>query len=485
LGIIRVGFLQQLATWYQKATGGTPSTIIANLENISVLVSKRAVGLFRRATSQSTDVTVHGIDRVAFVADMESSNLFLTGLIFFLIFVLFTVVGVTIFRVVCKFAIKAKLMKKDRFLNFREDYAVTLKGIIYRILLIGFPQMTILCLWEFTQRDSPAEVVLAVFTFFGILGALTLAAFKVYTIAKRSEQMHNTPAYMLYADRLTLDKWGFLYIQFRATAYYYIFILLAYILVKGMFVAFAQGNGTIQAIALLVIEAVALVTASVLRPWMDKKTNVLGISICAMNFFNSILVLIMTNIFGGPGLIIGVCSVLFFIVSAIFALVLLIMVLIASVFVLFRKNPESRYQTMADNRSSFIKSQTMLAPNNNNNTELDALAFTARGGPEGKAGYMDNLSPEGSIIDRPSMEQLPHRPQHSGSQSVSYQEPLHSPVNPSMPFLPTTSGTNSPGYPQPGFAQHQRPASPYANSESGRQSQNNASPWQRGAGYDH
>merc|ERR1711964_372119 len=74
-----------------------------------------------------------------------------------------------------------------------------LKGIMFRMVLIGYPQMTILCLWEFTQVDSPAEVVLAIFFFFGMTGTLAWAALKVVRIAKRSEEMHKNPAYILYS----------------------------------------------------------------------------------------------------------------------------------------------------------------------------------------------------------------------------------------------------------------------------------------------
>jgi hypothetical protein len=214
LGIIRVGFLQELASWYQTATGGTASTVLATVGTVSVHVVKRSIelvghALYRRTTTDGTgEYTVKGIDRVAFIANMESTNLFLTGLIFFCIIIIFTVIGVTIFKEICKLAIRAKWMRGDRFQNFREDYVVTLKGIIFRLLLIGYPQMTILCLWEFTQVDSAAEVILAVLVFFGMSGALALASFRVFRIAKRSEQLHKTPAYLLYSDTVSLNKWG-------------------------------------------------------------------------------------------------------------------------------------------------------------------------------------------------------------------------------------------------------------------------------------
>merc|ERR1711964_218162 len=72
------------------------------------------------------------------------------------------------------------------------------------------------------------------------------------------------------------------------------------------------------------------------------------------------------------GLLIGVCGVIFFFLNVIFVFVLLIIVLVASTLSVIRKDPETRYQPMGDNRGSFIKSQTTLT------AELDMLAATAR-----------------------------------------------------------------------------------------------------------
>ena len=130
--------------------------------------------------------------------------------------------------------------------------------------------------------------------------SLTWAAFKVYRIAKRSVSMHKNPAYILYSDPSALNKWGFLYVQFRATAYYFIMPVLIYIFVKALFIAFAQNNGVVQAIGLVVIEAVFLIGVSIFRPWMDKKTNAFNISIAAINFLNVIFLLVFTAVFNQP-----------------------------------------------------------------------------------------------------------------------------------------------------------------------------------------
>jgi hypothetical protein len=150
------------------------------------------------------------------------------------------------------------------------------------------------------MRDSAAEVVLALFYFIAMSVALVWAALKVIRIARRSVAMHRNPAYILYSDPTALNKWGFLYVQFRATAYYFIFPILLYILLKAVFIAFAQGAPVAQTIGLLVIEAVFLVAVCILKPWMDKKTNGFNISIAVINFLNVIFLLVFTNVFNQP-----------------------------------------------------------------------------------------------------------------------------------------------------------------------------------------
>jgi uncharacterized membrane protein len=503
MGIIEVDFMQSIATWYQKSTGGTPATLLNTLTTTSVQVTKRS--LARRSTANAAKLlarghelvkrvdtpqpsgtyVVRGMTRVAFRAQIESTNLFLTGLIFFCIFIFFTVLCVALFKGFCEAAVRAQWMKNDKFQDFRNGWLTVLKGIMFRMVLIGYPQMTILCLWEFTQNDSPAEIVLAIFFFFGMTGTLGWAAAKVILIAKRSVNMHKNPAYILYSDPSALNKWGFLYVQFRATAYYFILPVLVYILIKGMFVAFGQNSGTLQSVALLVIEGIALVGASVIRPWMDKSTNVFNISICAVNFLNTIFLLFFANVFNQPGLVTGVMGVVFFVINAVFSLVLLILVLVATVYAVVRKNPDNRYQPVADDRASFIKSQTQLT------TELDALGATARG--DMKGGYKHNLDLDddneswaSDSLRNPANQPLPP----STANSATYRESPHSPIDPSVPLFP--AGGNS--FPGQSDSSLMSGAAPSSTPLSAYRAQNNASPaggfrsaspWQRGAGYDH
>lgn len=483
MGIIKVGFMQDIFTWYQRATGGDPATIFDTMTTRSVQVQKRGlidsgVDVFKRsmimmprtasalAKRQNIELSsgsyiVYGIQRVAFKMGIETTNLFMTGLTFFMLFVVFTIMAVAAFKGICELCVKKRWMNSEKFLDFRNGWITVLKGILFRVTLIGFPQMAILSLWEFTQNDSPAEIVLAVFMFFGVSITLGWGAFKVISVARRSVAMHRNPAYILFSDPQALNKWGFLYIQFRASAYYYIVPVLAYTLVKALFVGLGQKSSIAQAVGFIIIEAAALIAASVLRPWMDKSTNSFNIAICVVNFLNGIFLLIFTNVFNAPGLVVGVVGVILFILNAAFSLILLLMVIISTTIIFFRKNPDARYHVMADDRASFMKSQTQL----NTTTELDALAATARGDKGGYKSQLD-LDDDNESLSSGSLRRRTD-PSHMDSMPATVPR---SPVNPSMPLFPAN---------RPESPFRSASPSPYNRSASSlgqHRAQNNASP---------
>ena len=154
LGIIKVGFLESICTWYQRATGGTPSTLLSTLNTESVEVQKRSLDVGKNimraahalskrvnSTSQTASaaklVIVSGIKRVGFRAKIENTNIFLTGLIFFMIFVFLTAVCVMLFKGFCEIAVRAGWFKGDKFEDFRTGWKIVLKGILFRLVSHG------------------------------------------------------------------------------------------------------------------------------------------------------------------------------------------------------------------------------------------------------------------------------------------------------------------------------------------------------------
>jgi hypothetical protein len=238
----------------------------------------------------------------------------------------------------------------------------------------------------------------------------------------------------------------------------------------------AQNAGTVQAIALLLIEAGALIGSAVLRPWMDKKTNTFNIAICAINFINAIFLLIFTKVFDQPAIVTGVVGVVLWILNAATTLILLLVLIISTAIVFFTDNPDGRYKFMADDRTSFMKSQSQLATTG----ELDALAMTARGE---KAGYGSgfDLDDDNESLKPGSFRQPPRSRPQSMNRAVPSVAPgstsstLHSDrarpsVDQHAPFLPSGGEISRTGSP--------------SNMPTHR-AQDSASPWQRGAGYDH
>lgn len=257
----------------------------------------------------------------------------------------------------------------------------------------------------------------------------------------------------MYSDQHALNKWGFLYIQFRASAYYFIVPVLIHTFLKAVFIAFAQGSGVTQAVGLIVIEVAALIATSVLRPYMDKSTNAINVTICVINFLNAIFLLIFTDVFDGPGLMTGVVGILLWILNAAVTLILLLILIITTTIVFFKTNPDNRYQ-LADDRTSFMRSGSVL----NTTQQLDALAAAARGdmnegGYHKKPRLDDDEDEESSALGGSSTSDLPehrgvpvgHHSRHSGSSlapTEELNEKEHTTDHPSPPSttdsLPTS-----------------------------------------------
>lgn len=403
VGLIKITFMQKIFRWYVKATGGTPTQNIFS-PTISILVQKRDAmimqltnhsklmlhSLARRylnqkranedginlpAESTQSLLVLRGIDRVAFEGNIEMTSAVLTAFTFFVLICLAVALCFSLFYLILFSSIKFGWMRKDRFPHFRSNWLVMLKGTILRLLFIAFPSLLIFSLWEFVQRDSAAVIVLAVFFLTLSVAILGWSATKVYLTGKQSTKEHQTPAYLLFSDVHVLNRYGFLYVPYKAFSYYFIIPVLGYIFVKACFVAFAQDSGKTQAVALFVIELAYLVALCYFRPYMDRSTNVINIIIAVVMLINAFLFLFFSQLFGQARAVSSVMGVIFFILNAVFSLVLLLYTIISCTIVLISRNPDSRYKPAVDDRASFIRDQKAMP---GEAAELTALGAAAR-----------------------------------------------------------------------------------------------------------
>lgn len=148
MGIINVGFIQDLVTWYQRSTGGVATNVLQRLDQVSVEVQKvkralpvlepavdlvsRSLGSLAKRSYTETEYgsyVVSGIQRAGYQADIETTNIFLTGLVFFYFFCLLVIIVVVICKGFCEVAARMRLIKGDAFFEFRAGWLTVLKGM--------------------------------------------------------------------------------------------------------------------------------------------------------------------------------------------------------------------------------------------------------------------------------------------------------------------------------------------------------------------
>ncbi|KAK6524192.1 hypothetical protein TWF694_005852 [Orbilia ellipsospora] len=406
MGIIRVGFMQSVLSWYIDATGGTPD-LNPRVNRINVQIAKR--DLQTAAPPQPKSMIVTGVSRLAFLSAIAKTNLFMTSLGFFISLI---VVVILVF-VSLNLVFRIKGARKSKFAIFERNWSGSLKGIIYRIISVGFPQLAALCLWELTSRDSPAIVVLAIAFFLISLSLLSWASYKILTSAHLS---------ISYQDQAFLSKWGFLYTQFKSSNYFWIILTVIYALIKGCFIAFAQSNGLLQSIALLIIELAYLVAISWIRPFLDRKINTINICICVANVINAIM-LVFFGISKGPSLVRSILGVVLFVMNAIFVLVLLVLILIAAIHAIFAENPDSRYQHVQDN-----KHNSKIDKGFDHSVEFDALntqgnhpdMVRSRFSNIDENGYRHEHSGVNRELNAPKLSAIQHKDHNSNRPALAY-----------------------------------------------------------------
>lgn len=404
VGVVEMHFMQRFFNWYIRSTGGHRSSLFNQITTTSVLVMKRnlskverglrlASGLGRNAlrrrvatldsTSQDTSsyqpLMVKGIERVAFKAGIEQTNLFLTSYSMYIIFAFVVVVFFLAFRAIVELLVKKQKMGMQNKLSvFREHWKSMLKKVVLCLIVMGYPALIALSLWELTMRDSPAVMVLAVVIFLAMTGLMAAAVLRLYILLRHTGVMPfsikgplarfstksasmEKPASTSWRDsvpglsesKLTasrdLKQFAILTVPYRRSGAYWVLPLMLFIFTKSVLVGLSQQHlydapsedqssvGTIkgiaQAIGFLIIDLLWLVGVAWVRPWMDKPTNTLGIASAALGLLNGIFLLIFTEAFPGqtePAKpIVGVLFVLF---NIIMSLIFLIVTAVSAIY---------------------------------------------------------------------------------------------------------------------------------------------------------
>ncbi|KAF8432845.1 hypothetical protein BGX38DRAFT_1146323 [Terfezia claveryi] len=404
VGIVEMNFMQRFFNWYIRSTGGHRSSLFNQISTTSILVMKRNLGgvrrrgleftsgigrnaLRRRAAdveSTSQDVSsyqplmVKGIERVAFKAGIEQTNLFLTSYSMYIIFAFVVVVFFLAFRGLVEWMVKKQKMgMQNRLPVFREHWKSMLKKVALCLLVMGYPALISLSLWELTMRDSPAVIVLAVVIFLAMTGLMAATVFRLYMLLRRTGVMPfslkgplarfstksadmEKPASTSWRDSVPLSEskatasrdlkqFAILTVPYRRSGAYWVLPLMLFVFTKSALVGLSQQHlydapsedqssigttkGIAQAIGFLIIDLLWFIGVAWVRPWMDKPTNTLGIAGAVMGLLNGIFLLIFTEAVPGQTKpakpIVGVLFVLF---NIIMSLIFLIVTIVSAIY---------------------------------------------------------------------------------------------------------------------------------------------------------
>lgn len=378
MGLISVEFMQDIFRWYVQSTGGTPTLYFVGttrqilvqratnyLRNLHEFVtndyrvsaSKR--GLDYALNSNQNLIVLRGIKRIGYNSHIEPTSIVVTGFTFFVLFGFLLAVSIIFVKLAVELLVRMKKINPNRLSHFRMSFGVILKGSLLRYIYIGFPQLVILSLWEFTVRDSPAVVVLAVIMFLTAVGVIGFAFWNTYKFGKLSIEKHDNPAALLYGDSKILHKYGFFYTMFHAEVYWFGIVLVSYSLVKGIFIALCQGSGKVSTIVLFVVDLAYTIFLFVKKPYMNKATNILNYCMAIVTTINSLLFIFFSEVFGQPAPVASIMGWVFFILNAAFSLVLLLMILALVGMALLSKNPDSRFAPAKDDRTSFQRKSSL------------------------------------------------------------------------------------------------------------------------------
>lgn len=378
VGLIRTEFMQEIFRWYVQATGGSPTVYFKNVDK-QILVQKRIVDwasqknpgqleqrdLSFALNSNANLRVLRGIKRMGYNSHIEPTSIVATGFTFFVLCGFLLTVILVFLRSAAVLLIRFNAMNPNRFSHLRKNFSIILKGALLRYLWIGFPQLIILSLWEFTEHDSPAVIVIAVLFLITALGIICFSCYQTWRYGQLSVKRHANPAALLYGDTKILHKYGFCYTMFHAQKYWFGSVIVGYFLVKGFFIALCQASGKTSALVLFILDLAYTIFLFIERPYLDKSTNIVNYCIAIVNTINSFLFLFFSELFGQPAQVSSIMGWIFFILNAAFSLILLIMVLVLMALALLSRNPDSRFAPAKDDRTSFLRKSSVKRSSRN------------------------------------------------------------------------------------------------------------------------
>ncbi|KAK6365233.1 hypothetical protein LTS17_011466 [Exophiala oligosperma] len=249
--------------------------------------------------------------------NIPASNAFLTGLLWFLIFVACLLAAVFLLKWIVEAMIALHVIKTKRLGYFRRYWLLFTGTMVLRTCYIAFFMMMFLTMFQFTFGGSNGVKAIATVIFLvvlvGMLGSCGLAIWyrtklgaspedrekdpqKVIDSGKRSPtpsadtpeaepksktwlQRHlpdlDSGRVHVHDDPNYIAKFGWLSARFRRSKWWFFAFWLIYELVRAAFYGGAAGHALTQVFGLLAWEIIALVAIVLMRPFESNRLNLL------------------------------------------------------------------------------------------------------------------------------------------------------------------------------------------------------------------
>ncbi|KAG6372342.1 hypothetical protein JVT61DRAFT_7782 [Boletus reticuloceps] len=226
-------------------------------------------GTVQLVTATSGNVLQAGVPIYVEYVGIATANAFMT--IFLVALMLLAILTASLALGYGIVVLAGRRTKYTDLLRRRELYPAFAYAWLLRVCLVAVTPVSIFAMYQWTLKDSWLSVLLSVLLFLGLLGFLLLSIFHVVRLALRA-----TP-YALYTRPKTITAYGPLFALYRPERYFSGMLFLVSILVKAIFTAFAQANGEVQVISILVVECAVLAYLLFLRPHKTKGADILAI----------------------------------------------------------------------------------------------------------------------------------------------------------------------------------------------------------------
>jgi hypothetical protein len=323
--------------------------------------------------------------------NIPTSNAFMTGFLWYLTVVILVGFSLVTFKFILEGMCAINLIRNDRLAFFRKNYHVFAVLTILRILYIGFFMMIFLSLLQFTYLASPGPVAVACIVFLVMLLVLgSLAGYACFyriklgdhvsepdrlNIEKRkimkvipwyglsrtsttapSEdkqyagsmpwwRIHNAEQKSVHDDEDYTKRFGWLVPRHRRSRWWFFVVWLVYEFIRACLLAGASAQPMTQVIGLLVVEFIAIIGISILRPFEGQRLNIIVIYLLGFSKVATVaLSAAFDTRFNLPRIPATVIGVVIIVIHGVLTIIIMIAIVIGAV---------TSYMSVMRNREDF------------------------------------------------------------------------------------------------------------------------------------